>query len=161
MLSSSVSLEGCLFLCPRASFTKDVTHQPALVVTAYIWTWLITAIRRLFGCGWNLTANLYRDKWVRLGIYWYKVDLLIDLQSVLSLWVLCVIPTRRHCFSRGWWAFTGPGPLEQLGWMTIHLSSKILRNAQYSEGTLAPFSQDLLEGLVLKENLETNYKYML
>lgn len=26
MLISSVSLEACLFLCPRASFTKDVTH---------------------------------------------------------------------------------------------------------------------------------------
>lgn len=45
--------------------------------------------------------------------------------------------------------------------MTIHLSSKTLRNAQSSEGTLAPSSQYLLEGLVLEENLETNYRHTL
>lgn len=53
------------------------------------------------------------------------------------------------------------GPVRQLGWMTIHLSSKTLRNAQSSEGTLAPSSQYLLEGLVLEENLETNYRHTL
>lgn len=43
--------------------------------------------------------------------------------------------------------------------MTIHLSSKFLRNAQSHEGKLALFSQDLLEGLVLEQNLETNYRH--
>ena len=68
------------------SFTKDVIHQASLIVISCI-SPLGTlthsrARKRVFQSGWNRTTNVHKQKWVGRGMYWCKLGLLMDSDSV-------------------------------------------------------------------------------